>query len=98
MSKALPYLDALEDIHSVPPLYHRVEAIAYPMEEPVWLYIFANDGRCNAQSSDAFKQDDGIFLPAETTDGEENAEEVIRNVQKIGSGEAPSGSVWQQKS
>jgi gamma-glutamylcyclotransferase (GGCT)/AIG2-like uncharacterized protein YtfP len=41
IEKALRILDKLEAIHDDPPEYSREQAIAQPMNETVWVYVYA---------------------------------------------------------
>ncbi len=64
VSKALVMLDKLEAIHDEPPEYTRVQAIAKPMNETVWVYIYAKHERLKT----AQLVENGEWLEALPTD------------------------------
>ncbi len=61
INAALPFLDELEGLDLDPPEYERVEAIAYPKEQKVWVYLFLNQARLDEKT--AYKLESGLWLP-----------------------------------
>lgn len=45
IDKALMMLDKLEAVHDSPPEYTREQVIAKPMNETVWVYVYAREER-----------------------------------------------------
>jgi gamma-glutamylcyclotransferase (GGCT)/AIG2-like uncharacterized protein YtfP len=61
---ALVMLDRLEAIHDDPPEYTREQAIAQPMNETVWVYVYARAERLKT----AHRVENGEWLEALPTD------------------------------
>lgn len=61
---ALVMLDRLEGIHENPPEYTRAQALAKPMNETVWVYVYAKVNRLKT----AKQVESGEWLEALPTD------------------------------
>jgi gamma-glutamylcyclotransferase (GGCT)/AIG2-like uncharacterized protein YtfP len=64
IDKALVMLDRLEAIHDTPPEYTREQAVAKPMNEIVWVYLYINAERLKT----ARQVKNGEWLEALPTD------------------------------
>ncbi len=60
IDKALVMLDRLEAIHDIPPEYTREQALAKPMDEIVWVYVYARPERLKT----AIRVESGEWLEA----------------------------------
>ena len=63
---AVKILDRLEGLHLTPPEYERVEVLSQPANEPVWVYLYCDLKRLEADSASLVSG--GIWTPSRTPD------------------------------
>jgi gamma-glutamylcyclotransferase (GGCT)/AIG2-like uncharacterized protein YtfP len=79
---AMPFLDELEGVDSVPPDYKRIQTRLYPKNNDslatagvddgppmTWVYVFQDKARCQARTPSATFLPEGVWLPRDNEDG-----------------------------